>query len=110
MTSSVKAATEARVLVVEDDAFSRSGIVVTDLKMPGMDGIALLHQLHEQDPDLPVIVATAAADLASAVLAMRAGAEDYVAKPIDLRCALALGDAGRMFDAAERFGLLAHWR
>ena len=114
MTSSVKATIGARVLVVDDDAFARSGIarllageghavetapdgatalklaaarppdiVVTDLKMPGMDGIALLQKLHEQDPDLPVIVATAAADLASAVLAMRAGAEDCVAKPID---------------------------
>jgi two-component system response regulator HydG len=58
-------------------------VVITDVKMPGMDGITLLQKLHELDAGLPVIVATAIADLASAVQAMRAGAEDFVAKPID---------------------------
>jgi two-component system response regulator HydG len=58
-------------------------VVVSDLKMPGMDGIELLGKLHEQDKDLPVIVATAFGDVATAVAAMRAGAEDYLTKPID---------------------------
>jgi two-component system response regulator HydG len=58
-------------------------VVVSDLKMPGMDGIELLGKLHEQDKDLPVIVATAFGDVSSAVNAMRAGAEDYLTKPID---------------------------
>ncbi len=58
-------------------------LVVTDLKMPGMDGVELLKKLHDQDRDLPVIVATAFGDVASAVSAMRAGAEDYLTKPID---------------------------
>jgi two-component system response regulator HydG len=58
-------------------------VVVTDLKMPKMDGIELLRKLHEQDPNLPVIVATAFGDVNTAVQAMRAGAEDYVTKPVD---------------------------
>ncbi|MEI7893422.1 MAG: sigma-54 dependent transcriptional regulator, partial [Myxococcales bacterium] len=58
-------------------------VVVTDLKMPNMSGIELLGKLRTQDKDLPVIVATAFGDVTSAVDAMRAGAEDYLTKPID---------------------------
>src|SRR6185437_11749352 len=58
-------------------------VVVTDLKMPKMDGIALLTKLREQDPDVPVIVVTAFGDVGSAVSAMRAGAADYLTKPVD---------------------------
>jgi two-component system, NtrC family, response regulator HydG len=59
-------------------------VVVTDLKMAGMDGIELMGKLHELYPGLPVIVATAFGDVGSAVVAMRAGAEDYLTKPIDV--------------------------
>jgi DNA-binding NtrC family response regulator len=59
-------------------------VVVTDLKMPEMDGMTLLGKLRESDPDLPVIVATAFGDVSSAVAAMRAGAADYLTKPIDI--------------------------
>jgi two-component system, NtrC family, response regulator HydG len=59
-------------------------IVVADLTMPEMGGLELLTKLHEQDRDLPVIVATALADLGSAVAAMRAGADDFIAKPVDI--------------------------
>jgi two-component system response regulator HydG len=62
----------------------RYDAVVTDLKMPVMDGIELLRKLHEHDPELPVVVATGLAEVTSAVAAMRAGAEDYIAKPIQL--------------------------
>ena len=58
-------------------------VVVTDLRMPVMDGMALLRALHELDGELPVIVATAYGDVASAVEAMREGAIDYLTKPID---------------------------
>jgi two-component system response regulator HydG len=58
-------------------------VVVTDLKMPKMDGVMLLSRLREQDPDLPVIVVTAFGDVGSAVTAMRAGAADYLTKPVD---------------------------
>jgi DNA-binding NtrC family response regulator len=59
-------------------------VVVTDLKMPKMDGIELLKQLRAQDRDVPVIVATAFGEVASAVAAMRAGADDYLTKPLEL--------------------------
>src|SRR5438045_1306057 len=58
-------------------------VVVTDLKMPGMDGLQLLGKIRGQDADLPVIVVTAFGDVSSAVSAMRAGAEDYLTKPVD---------------------------
>jgi two-component system, NtrC family, response regulator HydG len=59
-------------------------VVVTDLRMPGMDGMELLKRLREQDRDIPVIVATAFGDISSAVAAMRVGADDYITKPIDI--------------------------
>ncbi|HVJ22070.1 MAG TPA: sigma-54 dependent transcriptional regulator [Polyangiaceae bacterium] len=58
-------------------------VVVTDLDMPKLDGMGLLKELHERDPDLPVIVATSATELTAAVAAMRAGASDYITKPVD---------------------------
>jgi len=58
-------------------------VVVTDLKMPRMDGMQLLAKLREQDAEIPVIVVTAFGDVASAVGAMRAGAADYLTKPVD---------------------------
>src|SRR5690348_9369977 len=64
-------------------AESPPDVVVTDLKMPGMDGVALLAKLREQDKDLPVIMVTAFGDVGSAVSAMRAGAADYLTKPVD---------------------------
>jgi two-component system response regulator HydG len=78
------------VAVAEDgeDALARfaetaADVVVTDLKMPKMDGITLLKKLKEQDQDVPVIVCTAFGDVSTAVQAMRAGAADYLTKPID---------------------------
>jgi two-component system response regulator HydG len=59
-------------------------LVVTDLKMPGMDGLALLAKLRENDADLPVIVMTAFGEVETAVKAMRSGARDYLAKPVNV--------------------------
>ena len=58
-------------------------VVVTDWKMPQMDGIELLRQLHTRQPGLPVILLTAHGSVPSAVAAMREGAFDYVTKPFD---------------------------
>ena len=58
-------------------------VVVSDLKMPEMDGIDLLRQLRVSRPALPVILLTAHGSVPSAVAAMREGAFDYVAKPFD---------------------------
>ncbi|HVY44401.1 MAG TPA: sigma-54 dependent transcriptional regulator [Minicystis sp.] len=58
-------------------------VVITDLRMPKLDGIELTKKLHEQDPALPVLVVTALGDVTSAVSAMRGGALDYLTKPVD---------------------------
>jgi DNA-binding NtrC family response regulator len=55
--------------------------VITDLAMPGMDGLGLLAKLRERDPDLPVILLTAHGNERIAVQAMKAGAYDYLHKP-----------------------------
>jgi len=57
---------------------------LTDLRMPGRDGLTLLDGLHGINPGVPVIVMTAFGTVASAVDAMKRGAADYLTKPIDL--------------------------
>jgi len=57
------------------------GVVVSDIRMPGIDGLELLENLHGQDPDLPVILITGHGDVPLAVKAMRAGAYDFLEKP-----------------------------
>lgn len=55
--------------------------VITDLKMPGMDGIELLHHVRRTKPGIPVIVLTAFGTVQTAVDAMKAGANDFLVKP-----------------------------
>lgn len=57
------------------------GVVVSDVRMPGMDGIAFFAALREIDPDLPVILTTGHGDIAMAVEAMKNGAADFLTKP-----------------------------
>jgi two-component system C4-dicarboxylate transport response regulator DctD len=60
---------------------SLNGVVVTDLRMPGMDGMALLDHLADLDRDLPVVLITGHAEVHLAVEAMRRGAYDFIEKP-----------------------------
>jgi len=59
-------------------------LVLTDLNMPGKDGLTLIDSLRAINPEVPVIVMTAFGTVASAVDAMKRGAADYLTKPIDL--------------------------
>ena len=59
------------------------GIIVTDIRMPRMDGIELMKRTIDLDPDLPVILITAYGDISMAVQAMHDGAYDFIEKPID---------------------------
>jgi DNA-binding NtrC family response regulator len=59
-------------------------LVLTDLKLPGMDGLSLLDRIRGMDASLPVIIMTAYGTVETAVKAMKAGASDYVLKPFSL--------------------------
>jgi DNA-binding NtrC family response regulator len=58
--------------------------VLTDLRLPGADGIAVLRQARESDADCPVVVMTAFGTIENAVEAMKLGAYDFIEKPLDL--------------------------
>jgi DNA-binding NtrC family response regulator len=58
-------------------------VVITDLRMPGMDGMALLSALKKKSPDLPVIMLTAHGTVGTAVEAMKRGASDFMLKPFE---------------------------
>ena len=62
----------------------RFDLVLTDYKMPGMDGMALLQAAKQLNPEVDVVVMTAFGTVEMAVSAMKAGASDYISKPIDL--------------------------
>jgi two-component system, NtrC family, C4-dicarboxylate transport response regulator DctD len=70
-------ATEA--LEVLDPDFD--GVVVSDIRMPGMDGLAFFRKVASLDPDLPVILVTGHGDIPMAVQAIQDGAYDFIAKP-----------------------------
>ena len=59
-------------------------LVITDLRMPDMDGIELIGRLRAQQADVPVIVITAHGTIETAVSAMRQGADDYIVRPFDI--------------------------
>jgi len=79
-------------VVVADDAFVALGLfesspvalTITDLTMPGMHGLDLLLRLRQRDPNAAIIVMTGGTDIETAVEAMKAGARDYLVKPLDL--------------------------
>lgn len=58
--------------------------VLTDLKMPGIDGLGFCRRIVENRPDIPVVVMTAFGSLDTAVAAIRAGAYDFVTKPVEM--------------------------
>lgn len=60
------------------------GMVLLDVRLPGMSGIEVLGEIRKFDAHLPVLLITAYADLRQAVAAMKGGADDYLAKPVDL--------------------------
>jgi two-component system response regulator FixJ len=93
----------------------RPGCVVADVRMPGMDGIELVREFHRRGATLPVVLISGHADVPMAVAAIKAGAEDFIEKPVDdvqLVAAInrsfgRLAERGRTPDeVAERFARL----
>jgi two-component system C4-dicarboxylate transport response regulator DctD len=61
--------------------FGFPGVVVTDIRMPGIDGLSLMGRIHQIDRDIPVVLVTGHGDVQLAVRAMRDGAYDFIEKP-----------------------------
>ena len=67
------------------EVLAKSGevpLVISDIHMPGLDGIQLLQELRQRHPDTAVIMLTAVSDVETAVACMQMGALDYLAKPV----------------------------
>ena len=102
---SVEAAADARsaLRLLRDGEFEA---LVTDIRMPGADGMALMRAARDADPSLPVILLTGHGDVALAVEAMRGGAHDFLEKPYDADHLVAVIDravaARRLDDEVER--------
>jgi len=66
------------------DLFFRENVdvVITDLRMPVMDGLEVMRTIHESDPDLPMIVISGAGKKQDVIQALKMGAKDYISKPI----------------------------
>ena len=64
-----------------DDEFN--GVIISDIRMPQMDGLELLEQVKIIDKEIPVILITAHGDISMAVSAIRTGAYDFIEKPFD---------------------------
>ncbi|WP_067221418.1 nitrogen regulation protein NR(I) [Marinomonas gallaica] len=65
-------------------------VIISDIRMPGMDGLTLLNQLQKEHPYIPVIIMTAHSDLESAVASYQGGAFEYLPKPFDVEEAVSL--------------------
>ncbi|ALP52085.1 nitrogen regulation protein NR(I) [Candidatus Tenderia electrophaga] len=69
--------------VIEQLAKQAPDVIISDIRMPGTDGLTLLDRIHSEQPELPVIIMTAHSDLDSAVSAYQGGAFEYMPKPFD---------------------------
>ncbi len=77
-------AEEALAIIDKAEGPSQFALALTDLRLPGMDGLALLKRMSFVAPTLPVVVMTAFGTVETAVEAMKAGASDYILKPFSL--------------------------
>jgi RNA polymerase sigma factor (sigma-70 family) len=97
----------AELLLAQLDAGAQPDCIVSDIRMPGMSGLDLLHRLNEHRSITPLILITGLGDIALAVSAIKSGAFDFIEKPFDesrllasIRDAVVLGRR-QAYDAAE---------
>jgi two-component system nitrogen regulation response regulator GlnG len=76
--------------ILETLEHGQPDVLITDVRMPGMDGFELLNKIQHRYPELPVIIMTAHSDLDSAVTAYQGGAFEYLPKPFDINEAVEL--------------------
>lgn len=85
--------------VLEAFREERPDVLVSDIRMPGMDGTSLLEEVKRRQPTLPVIIMTAYSDVESAVASFKGGAFEYLAKPFDVVKAVEVIDRARKASA-----------
>ena len=86
-------------------------IVLSDIYMPGMNGLDLLSSIHTRWPNMPVIMMTGQDDMPTTVQAMQQGAHDYIVKPIDLdRLQKILDNLNKTNELKERLAMLVEER
>ena len=81
---------ESAVAFIDAGPPTRGSCIVTDVRMPGMDGIAMLRKLREREDNRPVIVVTGHADIPLAIEAIGSGAFDFIEKPFEAEVLLGL--------------------
>jgi two-component system response regulator GlrR len=91
-------------------ARSRPDLVITDLKMGGMDGMALFKAMHEQAPGVPVIVLTAHGTIPDAVEAIKLGVFGFIPKPFEPKALLDQVAQALRSAAGDRGGVSDEWR
>ena len=79
-------------------------VIISDIRMPGTDGLALLSRINDEYPELPVIITTAHSDLDSAVESYQRGAFEYLPKPFDLDEVVAITERA-LAQAREKKGV-----
>jgi len=84
---------ESAVAFIDAGPPTRGSCIVTDVRMPGMDGIAMLRKLRERNDNRPVIVVTGHADIPLAIEAIGGGAFDFIEKPFEAEVLLGLVQA-----------------
>jgi len=89
-------------------AAPRIGCIVADVRMPGIDGIELVRELTRRSVDLPVVLISGHADVPMAVAGIKAGAEDFIEKPVDDRALIAAINRGLARTLATQAGRQSH--
>jgi two-component system nitrogen regulation response regulator GlnG len=82
--------------------YDQPEIIISDIRMPGIDGLELLKRIHADQPGIPIIITTAHSDLDSAVAAYQGGAFEYLPKPFDLKELVDVARRGITFSKEQK--------
>jgi two-component system response regulator FixJ len=99
---------DSAVSFLQSLAAPRIGCIVADVRMPGIDGIELVRELARRSVDLPVVLISGHADVPMAVAGIKAGAEDFIEKPVDDRALVAAINRGLARTLATQAGRQSH--